>query len=126
MFGWTSSTFHWSPTRIAQFLLDFVTECKPQRDDWHFQRHTTHLQRGQPEPASAATDVAGAKVASSFTYRALVQLDSQQLTGYSGGATLALNAGMAVVVEIHQGKRTVMEYLLSPVLKVRAEAARER
>lgn len=64
--------------------------------------------------------------ATALTYRALVQLDSQQLTGYSGGATLALNAGMAVVVEIHQGKRTVMEYLLSPVLKVRAEAARER
>ena len=33
-----------------------------------------------------------------------------------------VNSGMAVVVEIHQGKRTVMEYLLSPVLKVRAEA----
>jgi hemolysin D len=64
--------------------------------------------------------------AAALTYRALVKLDSQQLTGYSGSATLALNAGMAVVVEIHQGKRTVMEYLLSPVLKVRAEAARER
>lgn len=33
---------------------------------------------------------------------------------------------MAAVVEIHQGKRTVMEYLLSPVMKVRAEAGRER
>ena len=39
---------------------------------------------------------------------------------------LILNAGMSVILEIHQGKRTVMEYLLSPVLKVRAEAARER
>lgn len=70
--------------------------------------------------------------AAALTYRALVKLDSQRLTGSSGSsgsggnASLALNAGMAVVVEIHQGKRTVMEYLLSPVLKVRAEAARER
>ena len=64
--------------------------------------------------------------AAALTYRALVKLDSQQLRGFSGGTPLALNAGMAVVVEVHQGKRTVMEYLLSPVLKVRAEAARER
>ena len=67
--------------------------------------------------------------AAALTYRALVKLESQQLrgsTGFKGGAPLALNAGMAVVVEVHQGKRTVMEYLLSPVLKVRAEAARER
>ena len=64
--------------------------------------------------------------AAALTYRALVKLDGQKLAGYGGKATLALNAGMAVVVEIHQGKRTVMEYLLSPVLKVRAEAARER
>ena len=76
--------------------------------------------------------------AAALTYRALVKLDGQQLTGQSGnggnggnggsggGTALALNAGMAVVVEIHQGRRTVMEYLLSPVMKVRAEAARER
>ena len=67
--------------------------------------------------------------AAALTYRALVKLDSQQLSGFNGvngGNPLALNAGMAVVVEVHQGKRTVMEYLLSPVLKVRAEAARER
>jgi hemolysin D len=33
---------------------------------------------------------------------------------------------MLVVAEIHQGRRTVLEYLLSPVMKVGAEAARER
>lgn len=64
--------------------------------------------------------------AAALTYRALVQLDQQSLTAYGGGTPLALNSGMAAVAEIHQGKRTVMEYLLSPVLKVRAEAARER
>lgn len=61
-----------------------------------------------------------------LTYRALVKLDSQQLTSFRGGAPPALNAGMAVVVEIHQGMRTVMEYMLPPVFKVQAEAARER
>jgi HlyD family secretion protein len=33
---------------------------------------------------------------------------------------------MAVTAEIHRGQRTVMEYLLSPVRRVTAEAARER
>lgn len=64
--------------------------------------------------------------AAALTYRALVKLDTQQLNGFNGNAALALNSGMAAVVEIHQGKRTVMEYLLSPVMKVRSEAGRER
>ena len=64
--------------------------------------------------------------AAALTYRALMKLNNQKLPGFNGVAALALNSGMAVTVEIHQGKRTVMEYLLSPVMKVRAEAARER
>ena len=62
--------------------------------------------------------------AAALTYRALVKLDSQSLV--ASGTVLALGSGMAATAEIHQGKRTVMAYLLSPVLKVRAEAARER
>ena len=80
-----------------------------------------HVGADAPDPKQSNSPQAAA-----LTYRALVKLDSQTLTGYSGTAKLALNSGMAVAVEIHQGKRTVMEYLLSPVLKVRAEAARER
>ena len=38
----------------------------------------------------------------------------------------ALESGMQVVAEIHQGRRTIMEYLLSPVQKVANEAGRER
>lgn len=64
--------------------------------------------------------------AAALTYRALVKLDTQKLPGFNGTAALALNSGMAAAIEIHQGKRTVMEYLLSPVMKVRAEAAREK
>ncbi len=64
--------------------------------------------------------------AAALTYKALVQLDQQSLAGFGGGNPLTLNSAMAAIAEIHQGKRTVMEYLLSPVLKVRAEAARER
>lgn len=60
-----------------------------------------------------------------LTYRALVKLETQSLISPSGN-TLSLTPGMLVVAEIAQGQRSVIEYLLSPVQKVGAEAARER
>jgi hemolysin D len=60
-----------------------------------------------------------------LSYRALVTLNSQALTA-PNGEKLALSPGMLISAEIHQGQRTVLEYLLSPVQKVGAEAARER
>lgn len=58
------------------------------------------------------------------SYKALVRLAAQQLA--SNGEVLKLAPGMVVQAEIHQGTRTVLEYLLSPVQKVANEAARER
>ena len=60
-----------------------------------------------------------------LSYRAVVSLNEQNLKN-PNGEKLALTAGMLVSAEIHQGRRTVLEYLLSPVMKVGAEAARER
>ena len=57
-------------------------------------------------------------------YKALVRMDVQHLE--TDGKRLRLSPGMQVVVEIQQGQRTVMEYLLSPVQKAWQEAARER
>jgi HlyD family secretion protein len=54
-----------------------------------------------------------------------VALTTQTLKSPSG-ALLKLAPGMRVTAEINQGQRTVMEYLLSPVLKVANEAGRER
>jgi hemolysin D len=59
------------------------------------------------------------------TFRALVALNTQALTAPSG-ELLKLNPGMQLSAEIHQNQRTVLEYLLSPVQKVKHEAARER
>ncbi|RWZ82321.1 MAG: HlyD family type I secretion periplasmic adaptor subunit, partial [Hydrotalea sp. AMD] len=42
------------------------------------------------------------------------------------GRTLTVTPGMQAVAEINQGKRTVLEYLLSPVQKALNEAGRER
>ncbi len=61
-------------------------------------------------------------------YKALVKLDTQFLESLNGDTSQrkGLEAGMQVAAEIHQGRRTIVEYLLSPVQKVSAEAGRER
>lgn len=59
------------------------------------------------------------------SYKALVKLERQELRA-SNGEVLKLSPGMVVQAEIHQGQRTVLEYLLSPVQKVAQEAGRER
>jgi hemolysin D len=40
--------------------------------------------------------------------------------------TVQLAPGMAVTVEIKTGQRRVIEYILSPLLRYRHDAARER
>lgn len=75
--------------------------------------------------ASPATDKGkDQKVAPQLIYKALVRLGAQSLE--IEGGKLRLSPGMQVVAEIHQGRRTVMEYLLSPVQKAFHEAGRER
>jgi hemolysin D len=58
-------------------------------------------------------------------YKARVRLAQQTLTD-AEGAKLQLAPGMQLTAEIKQGRRTVMEYLLSPVRKTVMEAGRER
>ena len=58
------------------------------------------------------------------SYKAIVTLDRQQLDAQ--GQRFTLTPGMQVVAEIHQGERTVLEYLVSPIKGVFQEAARER
>ncbi len=71
-----------------------------------------------PDPEDAGKGIA------SGGFKALVDLNSQKLL--SGTHELPLMPGMRITVEINQGRRTVMEYLLSPILKVAQEGARER
>lgn len=60
-----------------------------------------------------------APAAAELAYRARVRLSAP-------GPALELMAGMAVSAEVHVGRRTPLEYLLSPIRKVTAEAGRER
>ncbi len=59
-----------------------------------------------------------------FAYRALIDLKAQELI--ADGMRHALSPGMQVTAEIHLGTRTILEYLLSPVMGAFQEAGRER
>jgi HlyD family secretion protein len=83
----------------------------------------THISADASEAATIQDP--SSEVAPSTSYKARVKLDQQNLIDPHGNH-LTLTPGMQVVVEIHQGKRTVMEYLLSPVKKAVQEAGRER
>src|SRR6185503_12404956 len=67
----------------------------------------------------------GAKPAGgAFAYRAQLEPLTQELR--LGEARHALRPGMQLTAEIKLAERTVLEYILSPVQKIAAEAGRER
>ena len=59
-----------------------------------------------------------------LVFKAAVQLDRPFLE--SDGGRLPLGPGLAATVEIKTGSRRIIEYLLGPLLRYRAEALRER
>ena len=59
------------------------------------------------------------------TYKARIALEQQFLTSPQG-EKLQAGAGMQVAADIHQGRRTVLEYLISPVAKAVQEAGRKK
>ncbi|QAU34867.1 HlyD family type I secretion periplasmic adaptor subunit [Janthinobacterium sp. 17J80-10] len=83
---------------------------------------SNHAANGRTDGRDQSGDAPTAGIA---VYKARIKLDSQTLNGPRGSA-LAITPGMQIVAEINQGKRTVLEYLLSPVQKTVMEAGRER
>lgn len=73
-------------------------------------------------PDALGEDPKGGEADNSY-YRALIRTDSSTLT--SKGKPLSVMPGMTASVEIRVGERSVMEFLLKPVLKSQ-EAFRER
>jgi hemolysin D len=59
-----------------------------------------------------------------LTYKAIIALNTQDLTAQ--GEKFKLVPGMQVIAEINQGRRTVLEYLLSPIRKTLHDSGRER
>ena len=57
-------------------------------------------------------------------YRAVIELDSDELT--IDGALKKLEPGMSVSAEIKTGKRTLLSYLLSPMLEALDDVGKQR
>jgi len=79
-----------------------------------------------PQQGTGQSGAPGSKPGSGqpFTYRALIDLKAQELI--VDGVHHNLTPGMQVTAEIHLGTRTILEYLLSPVVGAFQEAGRER
>jgi HlyD family secretion protein len=79
-----------------------------------------------PDASEAQDNKEQGKDASSrqSAYKAIVALSSQDLSAQ--GEKFKLVPGMQVIAEINQGRRTVLEYLLSPVRKTLYDSGRER
>ncbi|HEV7394492.1 MAG TPA: HlyD family type I secretion periplasmic adaptor subunit [Burkholderiales bacterium] len=84
---------------------------------------TIHQVSADAQDKSANTD-GSTRQLPELAYRALVKLASDALE--ADGQRLKLVPGMIVTAEVHLGRRTVLEYLLSPLQKIGAESARER
>ena len=79
----------------------------------------------EPRDGRKATEAENdeqARQAGQATYVALVSLDARSIRTEDGDTPL--EAGMAVTTEIKTGRRTVMSYLLSPLLRFRQEGLR--
>jgi hypothetical protein len=82
------------------------------------------VQRISADAQDKANDGAGTKPFQEAAYRALIHFDSSFLE--SRGTRLTLVPGMLVSAEIHLGRRSVLEYLLSPIQRIAHESGRER
>ncbi len=91
----------------------------------HVSADATESPKTNAAANTASTADNSSPSASIATYKARIQLDHQDLKSPQGNK-LQITPGMQVVAEINQGKRTVLEYFLSPVQKAVSEAGRER
>jgi hemolysin D len=77
-------------------------------------------QEGLPSEAQSAKE----GLSNQLLYAARVTLNNTTID--IGGKDVKLTPGMAATVEIKTGKRKLIEYLLSPLMRMADEAGRER
>jgi hemolysin D len=78
----------------------------------------------KPDTRAEAVAATSEPISKESGYAARVSLDRTQMQVENGSVNLT--PGMAVTVEIKTGSRRIISYLLSPVLKYKQEAFRER
>jgi hemolysin D len=98
-------------------LLDGnILQVWPDASDGNTNNQGSNQSNHSNDGASAAEAATG--------FKALVHLDQQTLG--APGETLHLVAGMQVIAEIREGRRTVLQYLLSPIQGAMHDSGRER
>ena len=75
------------------------------------------------KPASALND-SSEPAGQEMVYRARLSLDQTDML--IDGKRVRLSPGMAVTAEVKTGARSVLSYLLSPILRSHQESMRER
>jgi HlyD family secretion protein len=121
----------WAEVLIENKDIGFVAADQPVRVKlvaYQFQKYgmLEGIVRTVSADSSMPTELApqGGARENAPVFKALVELGDQRL--WANGLALPLAAGMQVSAEIKQDKRTVLEYLLSPVQRVVSEAGTER
>lgn len=77
-----------------------------------------------PQPASGAASIASNGQAPLAYFPAHVRLKQTSL--HIDGKDVPINAGMNITAEIQTGKRSLLDYLLSPIQRTLDESAKER
>ncbi len=110
------------PTKIKFAAYQFQKYGMVQGEVAHLSADATDT--SQQSAGQAAPPSAKSPNGQLYAYRALGDLKAQELI--ADGIKHALRPGMQVTAEIHLGTRTILEYLLSPVMGAFQEAGRER
>ena len=110
------------PTKVKLASYQFQKYGMVQGEVAHLSADATDA--NQQGTGSTAPPSAKSPNGQPYAYRALVDLKAQELI--VDGIKHALSPGMQVTAEIHLGTRTILEYLLSPVMGAFQEAGRER
>jgi hemolysin D len=128
--------------RIANRDIGFVSAGAPAQikiDTFNFTRYGLRhgvvlsisqdsVERNKPvdknEKQKGTADQTSEPAGQELVYMARVSLDKTQMRVDDN--VVSLTPGMAVTVEIRSGTRTVLSYLLSPVVKYAHESLRER
>lgn len=98
--------------KVVSVSQDSIQRDKPQGQQADSQRQSGQTARSSEPPGQE------------LLYAARVALDETKMQVEDRMVDLA--SGMAVTVEIRTGQRRIIEYLLSPLLRYRHEAIRER
>jgi hemolysin D len=86
------------------------------------------IKRQKPDPAkdkpASTLNDTSEPAGQEMIYRARISLDQTDML--IGGKRLPLSSGMAATAEIKTGTRSVLSYLLSPIMRLHQESMRER